>query len=163
MLVVYNDGTFKLAKNYGGEPSFINLHDLFVVAVGINDVYIGDVDGNGYEDITLRTKNNQLRTYLNHGGIFDVDGNLICLNTNVNAGEVTTTPGDMSGIFQFFIEDMDLDGNMDVVINDYKGYVKIFYGGSTNNYANYISKENYACDDERYDRQKDNTLTVTQL
>ena len=66
MLVVYNDGTFKLAKNYGAEPSFINLQDLFVIAQGINDVYVGDVDGNGYEDIIVRTKNNQqLRVYLN--------------------------------------------------------------------------------------------------
>jgi hypothetical protein len=96
MLVVYNDGTLKLAKNYGTEPNFINLQDLFVIAVGVNEVHIGDVDGNGYEDIIIRTKNNQLRTYLNNGGIFDVDGNLVCINTNVNSKEKSETPGDIS-------------------------------------------------------------------
>jgi hypothetical protein len=58
---------------------------------------------------------------------------------------------------------MDMDGKIDIITNDHKGYAKIFYGGSTNNYANYVSKMNYACDDERYERQKNNTITVTQF
>jgi hypothetical protein len=163
MLIVYNDGSIKLAKNYGSEPNFYNLQDLVVIGIGIEDVYIGDVDGNGYDDIIIKTKNNQLRTYLNDGGIFDVDGNLICLNTNVNEGKKSETPGNMSGIYQFFIQDMDMDGKVDIVTNDKKGQVKIFYGGNTNDYANYVSKLNYACDEEWYERQKANTLTVTQF
>jgi hypothetical protein len=55
-----------------------------LISVGIKDVYIGDVDGNKYEDIIIATTTNQLRVYRNSNGKFDVDGEPVCLNTNVN-------------------------------------------------------------------------------
>jgi hypothetical protein len=84
LLVVYTDGTVKLAKNYGhgSGASFENLENLMFISVGIKDVYIGDVDKNGYEDIIIATTNNQLRVYRNSIGKFEVDGELVCLNTN---------------------------------------------------------------------------------
>jgi hypothetical protein len=134
---------------------------LLLIAVGIKDVYVGDVDKNGYDDIVISTTNNQLRTYLNKGGIFDVDGNLVCLNTNVEGGEISTTPGNLSGVAQIFLEDMDKDEALDIITNDLKGFVTIFYGGKTNGYANYLSKEVATCDTGRYERQKDATTIVT--
>ncbi|MDR2415561.1 MAG: VCBS repeat-containing protein, partial [Candidatus Peribacteria bacterium] len=138
LLVVYTDGTVKLAKNYGhgSGASFKNLENLMLISVGIKDVYIGDVDGNNYEDIIIATTTNQLRVYRNSNGKFEVDGELVCLNTNVNLGEQTSTPSELS-VHQMFVEDMDKDGAMDILTNDYKGFVKIFYGGSTNEGGNY--------------------------
>jgi len=49
------------------------------------------------------------------------------------------TPEDFSNIKQMVVEDMDHDGKLDIVTNDNFGDVKIFYGGSTNNGANYLS------------------------
>ena len=59
----------------------------------------------------------------------DVDGTTVCLNTNIEAGKVTTTPDNIDEVHQLFVEDMDQDGNMDIVTNDKNGDVKIFYGG----------------------------------
>ncbi|MDR0650304.1 MAG: VCBS repeat-containing protein [Candidatus Peribacteria bacterium] len=86
LLVVYTDGTVKLAKNYGhgSGTSFKNLENLMLISVGIKDVYVGDVDGNKYEDIIIATTTNQLRVYRNSNGKFEVDGELVCLNTNTN-------------------------------------------------------------------------------
>jgi hypothetical protein len=42
------------------------MQELMRIAVDIQDVYVGDVDGNKYEDIIIRTSNNQLRAYLNN-------------------------------------------------------------------------------------------------
>ncbi|MBU0626174.1 hypothetical protein KKG31_07835 [Patescibacteria group bacterium] len=65
---------------------------------------------------------------------------------------------------QIFFEDMDDDGNLDIITNDNRNDIKIFYGGADNDDDGYyISKLTYTCDDERYDRQIDNTQTVRSL
>jgi hypothetical protein len=66
------------------------------IATNIQEVHIGDIDGNGYLDIIVQTANNQLRAYLNNYGKFDVDGNPLCLNTNVEAGSISENPIDTS-------------------------------------------------------------------
>jgi len=48
-------------------------------ADGIRDVFVGDVDANGYDDILVWTNTNRLRVYKNELGSFDVDGNPLCL------------------------------------------------------------------------------------
>ena len=163
LLVVYLDGSVKLAKNYGWEPDLRDMQQLMHIAVDIKDVYVWDVDGNKYSDIIVYTQNNQLRTYLNKGWIFDVDGNVACLNTDVHQWEVSQTPSDLSAMFQIFVDDMDGDNIVDVVTYDNKWYIKIFYGWSTNWYANYLSKEKYACDDEWYTRESPNINVVDAL
>ncbi|MDR0370202.1 MAG: hypothetical protein LBH96_07075 [Candidatus Peribacteria bacterium] len=40
ILVVYTDGTIKLAKNYGEEPHYRNLENLMFITVGIEEVSI---------------------------------------------------------------------------------------------------------------------------
>lgn len=164
LIVVYTDGTVKLSKNYGygTGANFKNLENLMLIAVGIQDVYVGDVDGNGYPDIIVQTTNNQLRVYTNNFGKFDVDGNPICLNTNVNEGNISETPIDTSGVYQIFLEDMDKDGSLDIITNDKKGFVKIFYGGK-NGQNTYVSTNKATCDTGRYNRQAVNTTIITRF
>ncbi|MCF7835358.1 VCBS repeat-containing protein, partial [Candidatus Gracilibacteria bacterium] len=161
ILISYTDGTIKLLKNYGGDDPYRNMQELAILADGIKEIYIGDVDGNNYDDIIILTKGNQLRIYTNQIGIFDVDGYVVCLNTKVKLGEKSTNPQDLEGVEQLFIQDMNKDGKIDIVTNDKKGFIKIFYGGNNNtqNYANYVSKLKYTCDDERYSRQSVNENT----
>jgi hypothetical protein len=128
-------------------------------------VYVGDVDDNKYEDIIIKTSVNQLRAYTNKEGKFDVDGYPICLNTNVSKNdkgedEISKDPINLSGVIDLFLEDMDKDGNLDIITNDLKGYIKIFYGGKTSKGFNYLSKNKEFCDSDRYERQKNTIETV---
>jgi hypothetical protein len=102
-----------------------------IITEAIKDIKIGDVDGNGYEDILIVTTNNKGTVYLNDKGVFPVDGKNICLNTNTEPDMINTKPEDFSNIKQLFIEDMDHDGNLDIITNDTLNDIKIFYGGST--------------------------------
>jgi hypothetical protein len=110
-----------------------------IIAEPIKDIKIGDVDGNGYEDIVIITTNNKGIVYLNDKGIFPVDGKNICLNINAEPGMINPNPDDFSNIKQLFVEDMDKDGKLDIVTNDSFDDIKIFYGGENNNGANYLS------------------------
>lgn len=110
-----------------------------IIAQPIKDIKIGDVDGNGYEDIFIITSNDKGIVYLNDKGIFTVDGKNVCLNVNAEPDMLNPSPEDFSNIKQMFVEDMDKDGKLDIVSNDAFGDIKVFYGGSTNNGANYLS------------------------
>jgi len=57
------------------------------VVDGVQQMWVGDADGNGLEDIYIKTKKNTLRVYLNKDGIFDVNGQPICLD--VPSGNTT--------------------------------------------------------------------------
>jgi hypothetical protein len=99
-----------------------------VIADSIKEVVVGDIDGNKFPDIMIRTNNNKLKVYKNNKGIFSVDGSLVCLNTNTKEGEINKTPDDMSKINQVFFEDMDGDEKLDIITNDHRNDIKIFYG-----------------------------------
>jgi len=163
LLVVYMDWTVKLAKNYWGTPDLRNMQELMRIAVGIEDVYIWDVDGNKYEDIIIHTNNNQLRTYLNDKWVFDVDWKVACLNQNVFEWEISKTPSSLDWIFQIFVEDMDWDNVTDIVTYDDKWYIKVFYWWTTDWWPNYLSIDKYSCDSWWYDREIPNTTIVTAL
>jgi hypothetical protein len=53
-----------------------------ISAEPIKEVFIGDIDGNNFEDIIVYNTKNQIRIYTNQDGVFDVDGKIACLNTN---------------------------------------------------------------------------------
>lgn len=55
---------------------------------------------------------------------------------------------------------MDQDKIFDIVTNDIKGDIKVFYGGNTNGRGNYVSKLSYACDNQRRSRQVRDTKLV---
>jgi hypothetical protein len=118
-----------------------------MLATSIKEVIAGDVDGNGYPDLLLRLANDTIKVYKNKAGIFDVDGNLACLNVNVKPGEINKNPENVSSIKQIFFEDMDKDGSLDIVTFDLRGDIKIFYGGSSSDGVNYLSQLDYACDE----------------
>lgn len=127
---------------------------LLISADQIQEAFIGDIDGNGFEDLILRTQNDQLKVYSNHEGVFDVDGKLACLNTNVALHERTQHPESLSGVSQLFLEDMDRDGKQDIVTLDLKGYLKIFYGKGNVDKHTYLSQEVEYCDAGRSSRQE---------
>lgn len=153
LLVVYEDGSIKLQKQYQ-DKQFYDLGTLMISAEEIKEIFIGDVDGNSFEDIIIRNAKNQLRIYTNEDGVFDVDGRIACLNTNVSLGQKNEKAESLSGVHQVFVKDMDVDGKIDVVTFDRKGYLKIFYGNGNKNNHSYLSKEVDNCDPDRYQRQE---------
>ena len=161
-LIVYLDWRFKLLKNYGWNPDLRDMQDLMRVAVHIQDAFVWDADGNGYEDIFVLTDNNQIRVYLNKGWIFDVDWSVACLNQNVFDNQVSSTPSNLEWLHQVFVEDMDWDKNADIITYDKKWYIKVFFGWWKDE-PNYLSKEKFSCDTWWYDREKGNMTTVTAL
>ena len=162
-LFVYLDWSFKLAKNYWSSTDIKNLQELMRVAVHIQEVFVGDADGNWYEDILVLTDNNQIRAYLNNWWIFDVDWSVACLNQNVFGGQISSTPSSLEWVNQFFVEDMDLDGATDIITYDKKWYIKVFFWWSTSAWPNYLSTEKYTCDKWWYNREAPNTTIVAAL
>lgn len=156
LLVVYENGIIKLQKQYQ-DKNFKNLEDLLITTEQIKEVYVGDADGNKYPDIFILNTKNQLRTYLNTNGSFDVDGKIACLNINTAEKEQSKTPSDLSGTHQLFIKDMDNDNKIDIVTYDTRGDIKITYGNS------YLSTNPTQCDDQRYQRQEKSTKLVKNL
>jgi len=159
IIVAFTDGTIKILKNYGWNNPFKQLGDLMILAWGIKDIIVWDVSGNGYPDIIIWNKFDQLRVYKNDVGVFDVDGYPICINTNVKDGLISDDPQYIWGINQIFFEDMDDDGKLDIITNDKLGFIKIFYGGKTNGKENYVSSDKNFCDDNRHQRQSANNNT----
>lgn len=161
ILIVFTDWTIKLLKNYWWTHPYTNLQDLIRLADSIKDVYVWDVDNNRYPDILVWTNNDQLRVYKNEQGVLDVDGNMVCLNINANWTKINNNPESVAWLQQLFFEDMDKDGNIDIVTNDNIGDIKIFYWWATKGgQSNYVSTLQYACDSGWYSRQKNNIRLV---
>ena len=91
----------------------------------------------------IHTSSNQLRAYLNQGGKFPVDGQLVCLNTNTSKDSINPQAQYLSGVSQFFLEDM-----------------KIFYANGKGDAHSFLSNNAYTCDTDRYNRQKNNINLV---
>lgn len=160
MIIAFNDGTIKLLKNYWWNTPFKDMWDLMVLADGIKEIIIWDVDGNGYKDIIIRNNSDILRVYKNSFWVFDVDGLPICINTNVKENEISETPHKVYDVSQIFFEDMNNDGILDIVTNDKLWYIKIFYGWTNNGQNYYVSNNKYTCDDDWYQRQSSNTKSI---
>lgn len=150
-LVVYTDGTIKLLKNYNN--TYVDLGYLMTIADGIQDVFIGDIDGDGWSDIIIRTTSNMLKVYKNTNGVFDVDGTPVCL-------DIPGGPQSVEELYQIFVQDMDKDGKVDIVTNDSLWDIKIFYGGKTNGGYHLLSSSLTSCDADRKSRQASVTNIV---
>ena len=159
LVIVLTDWTVKILKNYGWTNPYRDIQELFRLVDNITDVPVGDVDNNGYPDLIVRTDRDQLRVYTNDRWVFDVDGKLVCLNTNAQDGQISINPSSVAWIKLFF-EDMDKDNVLDIVSSDGIGDVKIFYGWLTNWKPNYVSTLEYTCDADWYTRQKNSTTVV---
>lgn len=159
LLVIYKDWEIKLQKQYQNKK-FKDMGTLMISAEPIKEVMIWDVDGNGFDDIIVRNTKDQLRIYTNDNGVFDVDWNIACLNTNSSLWSISTTPENLSGVHQLFLKDMDADKKLDIITLDKKGYLKIFYGNGDKKNHSYLSQNKYNCDEDRYERQEKSTKIV---
>ena len=162
ILVIYQDWTIKLQKQYA-DKQFQDMGILMMTTEQMEDVYVGDIDGNGYEDILIRNSKQQFRAYLNDEGIFDVDGRIACLNTNVKNWEISENPSVLSGVHQVFVRDMDLDKKLDIVTYDRMWDIKVFYGNGGKNNHSYLSINEYSCDDNWRKRQQNSVKTIYNL
>lgn len=162
LLIVYKDGSLKLQKQYPW-GQFQDMGPLMISAEPIDEIFVGDIDWNSYEDIIIKNKKQQLRVYFNRWGIFDVDWKIACLNTNIQAWKQTKSPENLDGVSQLFLKDMDVNGSIDIVTLDTLGYLKIFYGEGKENNHSYVSKESSSCDLERYTRQTHSHKTIKKI
>ena len=162
ILVIYQDWTIKLQKQYA-DKQFQDMGMLMMTTEQMEDVYVGDIDGNGYEDILVRNSKQQFRAYLNDEGIFDVDGRIACLNTNVKNWEISQNPSVLSGVHQVFVRDMDLDKKLDIVTYDRMWDIKVFYGNGDKNNHSYLSTNEYSCDANWRERQQNSVKTIHNL
>lgn len=158
LLIAYQDWSIKLAKSYWWTPDLKNMQELMRIAWWYDELYVWDVDWDWDDDITVKNKNHQARVYLNDWWKFEVDGHVVCLNTNIRSW-VTETPDDLSGLHQFIMADMDDDSILDIVTFDKKWLVKVFYWGQKNGWGTYISKNEFSCDTWWNDRQISKLVT----
>jgi FG-GAP-like repeat len=149
LLVIYTDGSVRLLKNYGGKQPWRDLWHLMIIADGIKNLYIGDVDKNWYQDIIVNTQEDKLRVYYNNKWEFDVDGYPVCL-------DIPGGPDDLSQLYYWTIRDMDNDGGIDITTYDHNGDVKVFYGGrwGSSDWSSYVSRDHGLCDTGWKSRQQ---------
>lgn len=164
IIVIFKDWTIKILKNYWWTNPFQNLWALMILADRISDVSIWDVDKNGYKDLLIWTEAWWMRVYLNNKWIFDVDGYPVCININVNKWEISEHPENIAWAHQIFLQDMDMDGAVDIVTNDDLWFIKIFYGWTNSDWTtNYLSTNKYMCDENWYQRVSNNSKIVYQF
>ena len=159
LIVIYRDWSINLIKQYSNNK-YEELWTLMISAEQIDEVFVWDVDWNGYEDIIIKNWRNQMRAYTNTDWVFDVDWNVICLNVNAKAWETNPDPGDLSWVIQLFVEDMDNDWRSDIVTLDRKWYLKITYWNGTKSRHSYLSKDVYDCDKGWLERQQWSTKVI---
>lgn len=147
IIVLFWDSSVRWLKKYQDTHNYQDMGELFIISEWIKNIAVWDTDGNGYPDIIVHTKKNNVRVYTNNHWMLDVDGFPVCLNINVWVWQQNKTPENIA-VHQIFFRDMDNDGNIDIVTYDHYGFLKISYGGT----STYVSKENYRCDDQRYKR-----------
>lgn len=166
LLVVYEDGSIRILKNYWWDNPFKDLWNLMVVSDWIKDIYTADVVWNWFEDIIVLTQENYLRVYQNNNWRFSLNGRPVCL-------DVYWWPKNLDWVHQIFLKDMNNNWITDIVTNDKDANVKIFYWWSSNPWAapdnlehNFISQDVYGCGDDAVDRNevnlvKDYSLTLS--
>jgi len=154
-ITIYTDWRVQRSKNYGWDNPMTDLWDLLRIDERIKDVWLGDVDGNNYKDILVRTNKDKLRVYKNTNTVFWVDWYPVCLD---HGGD----PDSLASVEQFFLEDMDLDGALDIVMNTHLWEIKIVYGWTTASGDTYVSNNLLGCDESRRLRQQDNIKVVKQ-
>jgi len=159
LIVIYKDWSINLLKQYNNNK-FEDLWTLMVSAEQIDEVYVWDVDWNSFEDIIIKNWRNQMRAYTNSDWVFDVDWNIVCLNTNSKSWKINSDPQDLSWVIQQFVEDMDNDWRADLVTLDKMWYLKIIYWNWTKSTHSYLSRNVYDCDKNRYQRQEWSTKIV---
>lgn len=158
IIVIYNNWKIALLSNVWGR--FIKIGDLMYIEDGIKQVYVGDGDGDWYQDIFVHTNTNKLRFYKNYNWqSIDVDGYPVCLS--IPDGDVW-----LDGLREWKLTDANSDKIVDILTNDRNNEIKIFLWWWDNVmspwfiWANYISSDRYWCDSNWKTRQKDHIINV---
>lgn len=126
LLVVYSDGRIRLLIAQGNRQ-YQKVGDLAYIADGIKKVYVGDGDGDGYQDVFVHTLANQLRFYKNYDGKrIEVDGYPICLNLDEDSAQ--SDPTNLDSVYQRFLTDPNKDKVTDIVVNDKNNNIRLFLG-----------------------------------
>lgn len=153
MIILYDDDSVEFMKQYWWSPAYRKLGNLMNIVDGVVDIRVGDWNADGFPDIFVKTKRETLRVYINDKWVFPTDWVPICLN--VPSGTTST-----KWIWDVDIADMNNDGNVDIVTNDIRGQITIFYGWKTSQWWYYVSNTWWSCDDKWFDRQEKKHLVV---
>lgn len=156
IVTVFSNGDVIWSKQYGGKQAFVDMGPLLKIFGTIYNVYGVNAKGDGYGDIIVEGENHKLRIYTNKWGIFDVDGFPVCIN------DTAQQANSLDDIDQWFVDDMDNDGQSDIIINQ-AGKVEIIYGGKVGNSYSYISKNHDSCDTNRSYRKSQSHKIVDTL
>ncbi len=159
IVTVFTDGSVIWSKQYGWKDSiYVEMWPLLQIYGSIKDVFGGDTQWDGFGDIIVQTEQDDLRVYTNVLGIFNVDGYPVCLDQDQEDG----LPQRMSNVDQRFLEDMDNDGVVDIVLNK-SGEISIVYGWKSGNGYSYISQDTMRCDPNWQSRQKNHVKIVDNI
>lgn len=153
MIILYDDDTVEFMKQYGGTPSYRRLGTLMNIVDGVDNLRVGDVNNDKLPDIFIKTKRNTLRVYQNSLGSFPTDGKAVCL-------DLPSWTKSLDSVWDLEVADMNNDGSIDLVTNDSRGQIRIFYGWSNWDWSYYVSNDEAWCDTNWFQRQKDHNLTV---
>jgi hypothetical protein len=153
MVILYDDDTIRFMKQYWWTPPYTQLGWLMAIADGVQDMRIGDADGDRLQDIFIKTKKNTLRMYKNQAWSFDVNGIPVCI-------DVPSWDTSLSNVRDLYIEDMNNDGITDIISNDSRGQVRIFYWGNEWWQWFYTSSNPNGCDAWWQQRQANHVMTV---
>ncbi len=152
IIILFNDSSIRRLKKYASFHDYQDMGELMRISEWIKKIVLWNTNGDNYPDILIFTKSNKIRVYTNDHGIIDVDGVPVCLNINTEENKKTETPQQID-TYQLFFEDMDRDGNIDILTYDHAGFIKITYGWKNS----YVSKDRYQCDPDWYERVNKNT------
>lgn len=113
IVTVFTDGSVIWSKQYGGKDLFIDMGPLLQIYGDIDDVFVLR-NKNGFDSLAVSNRRkNTLTAYVNNLGAFEVNGRPICIDTRATGEKAHH----LNEIDQRFIEDMDNDGNSDIIIN----------------------------------------------
>lgn len=157
IVTVFTDGSVVWSKQYWGKDIFVDMWPLLQIFGEIKDVY-GVQSPDGFDEIMVENKNQQLKIYTNTLWKFDIDWFPVCFNEE----QEDYKSNSLENIDQWFVEDMDNDWASDIVINQ-DSQIKIVYWAVVNNWHSFISKNRDSCDSLWRTRQTNHKKIVENL
>ncbi len=113
IFVVLSNGQVDLLQNFGQAHEFKPMGTILKLQDGVQDLAVGDMNGDGWDDLVGVSDTGQAVLLKNTGGAFERED----LELDV-AGR----------IMRLRVGDLDHDGKMDLATSDDNGDIKIFYG-----------------------------------